>query len=152
MILRSPKRCTFAEWQLLCETFGRYLSDQEAHQLHFVGKSALLFYTASAWQAAGQSELHWHILPKSHLFNEMQEDVPQEKYNPRFYHNFQGEDMMKSVKKLVHLASCAKSGMELNVLRRSLVRIAANRKQLVSRLCSPVLGMLWQFSILLQAT
>ena len=72
-------------------------------------------------------------MPKAHLFDEMQEDLLAEKYNPRFCHNFGGEDMMKSVKKLVYLASCAGAGMERRVIRRSLLRIAANRPHELTR-------------------
>ena len=40
-----------AEWQHLCESYGRYLSSAHAGRLYDMGIQALQFYNASAWEA-----------------------------------------------------------------------------------------------------
>ena len=62
---------------------------------------ALHFYNGVAWEAAGQSLLRWKMLPKAHPFNHIQRDLIVDRVNPRFFHNFAGEDKMKSIKKLM---------------------------------------------------
>lgn len=120
-------RSCFAEWQRLCESYGRYLTVSQAQSLHDMGKCALSFYNGAAWEAAGQNKLAWQIIPKAHVHHHMQIDLLREKYNPRFFHNFQGEDMMKSLKQLVITA--LGTGMERRVLKRAILRISASTPQ-----------------------
>ena len=99
--------------------------------MYNVGIQALQFYNASAWEAVGQNLLRWQVLPKGHAHHHLQIDLLRERYNPRFFHNFQGEDLMKSLKKLIHLASGP--GMETRVLQRAILRISASRPQELAR-------------------
>ena len=86
---------------------------------------ALHFYNGAAWEAAGRSLLRWKMLPKAHPFNHIQKDLIVDRVNPRFFHNFAGEDKMKSIKKLMIIAG----GSPLLVLKRSLLRLAARQPQ-----------------------
>lgn len=73
--------------------------------------------------AASMSELSWVLLPKMHLFDHMNQDLRVEAYNPRWFHNFGGEDYMGVLKAVC--SKCAGQGMAIQVLRRTLLRLVA---------------------------
>ena len=107
--------------QHLCESFGQYLTDQEAAELARTGLDALHLYLGASMQAASMSLFSWVLLPKMHIFDHLNQDLKAEAYNPRWFHNFGGEDFMGVLKAVC--SQCAGEGMSIQVLRRTLLRL-----------------------------
>ena len=118
-------RFAFASFQDCCERLPQYLSNQEALELSEAGMRALHFYLAASNEAVSQRHFGWLMLPKAHLLNHLCLDLQTEHYNFRFFHNFVSEDMMGQVKVLC--AKCAGIGMSTRVLKRTLLRLVADK-------------------------
>lgn len=87
--------------------------------------TAMSFYLAAANKAASMSKFAFLITPKLHTYHHLLLDARRECYNMRWFHCFSGEDYMGSLKPLC--IACAGSGMSLRVLRRTLLRVVAQR-------------------------
>lgn len=125
-------RCYWAHWQNLLEGYPQYLSEDEANNLSECGQSALLCFLAAANEAVAQSVFAWIILPKLHVFHHVCMDISIERYSPRYFHCFSGEDFMGTIK--VACARCAGTGMSLRVLKRSLLRLFSSKQSDVDAL------------------
>ena len=123
-------RCAFAQWQLMHESMGQYLTPEQANSLHEVGMAALHFYGAAAHEAASQNKMRMLLIPKAHIYEHILRDGVRELYNCRFFHNFGSEDFMKSLKSTC--IACAGANMEIKVLKRSLLKIVTGKLQDVS--------------------
>ena len=114
-------RCAFAHFQTLCEAMPQYLSSRQAEELSESGWAALQFYHAASCEAVNQNLFRWLMLPKAHTMSHMLDDVLNEHYNIRFYHNFEGENLVGVLKPLA--AMCLGPGMESRVLRRTILKL-----------------------------
>lgn len=125
-------RCSFAHYQDKCEAFPRYLSAADADELASCGWTALRFYHAAATEAASQQAFSWVMLPKAHTMCHMLDSIKHERYNPRFYHNFEGENLIGCLKPLC--TQCLGVGMEGRVLKRTVLKVFSEKEEDVARL------------------
>lgn len=124
-LLSNLIRCSFAEWQRLLECFPCYLNNEQGQQLRDLGLQCCHFYAAASWISNLQGRLRWLVIPKLHLLNHLASDSSIELYNPRFYHNYSGEDYMGYLKKIVFQTQGP--GMAIRVLKRSMLKLQAAR-------------------------
>ena len=110
----------------------RYLTADEADALASSGWNALRFYHAASCEAAAQGVMSWLMLPKAHTMCHLMDDVRHERYNPRFYHNFEGENLIGSVKPLC--MQCVGPGMESRVLKRTVLKLVSLKETDVARM------------------
>lgn len=127
-------RCSWANWQHLLELYPQYLSEEQADHLSDAGVSALHCFLASANEAVSQHVFAWLVLPKLHVFHHVCIDVKVERYSPRWYHAYSGEDFMGLLK--IICFRCAGNGMALRVLKRSLLRLVSAKQADVDALGS----------------
>ena len=125
-------RCSFAHFHDKCESFGRYLTAAEADELSSCGWTALRFCYAASCEAVSQQVFSWLMLPKAHTMAHILDDIQHERYNARFYHNFEGENLIGCIKPLC--TQCLGPGMETRVLKRTVLKIFSEREADVARL------------------
>lgn len=133
VVLCFVLRTSFAEWQNVTERFPRYLSAEQATDLKNLGIQCCHFFFLSAQIAAGQNQLRWLILPKLHIFVHVSLDVGRERYNPRSYHCFSGEDFMGYLK-LVAQSTPKAERFEERMLKRSLLKVVTSTPAALERL------------------
>ena len=114
-----------AQWHLLLEQCGRYLSREEADELSAVALRFLRVYRALAQNHSARGSLCWPLRPKHHAFQELNRMMSLQLYNVRYRHCFRDEDMMGQVK---HIARRVHSSvMEVRTLCRLSLRLKASR-------------------------
>lgn len=125
-------RSAFAEFQNMCEELPQFLDEDAANDLAGLGQEALQLYHAAASEACSQNKFAWLMLPKAHVFDHLLACVKSERYNFRFYHNFEGENMVGVLKPLC-VMSLGK-GMETRFLKRSLLKLISLKEQEIRRM------------------
>ena len=104
-----------------------------SYRFEKIGHTMLPLFFLSAQIAAGQNQLRWLILPKLHIFVHVCLDVGREKYNPRSYHCFSGEDYMGYLK-LVAQSTPKAERFEERMLKRSLLKVITSTPAALERL------------------
>ena len=125
-------RTCYARFQDLMESLPRYLTADEAEELTSAGWNALRFHNAAACEASTQGVLSWLMQPKAHTMCHLLDDAMHERYNPRFYHNFEGENAIGSLKPLC--MRCLGPGMERRVLKRVVLKMVTEKEDDVARM------------------
>ena len=125
-------RTAFADFQNTCEALPQFLSEDGADHLWRLGQDALQLYHAASSEACAQLVFSWLMLPKAHVMDHLLATVKSERYNFRFFHNFEGENMIGVLKPL-----CVKSlgkGMEARFLKRSLLKLVSLKEREIRRM------------------
>ena len=120
-------RCSFAEWQRLLELFPGYLSAEQGKQLRDLGLQCCVFYDAAGWVSCVQKKLRWLAIPKIHQMDHLSCDCEVERFSPRMFHNYGGEDFMGHLKAIVFQTQGP--GMAIRVLRRCMLKLQAAKPQ-----------------------
>ena len=125
-------RCAFGNYQNLVEAMPQFMSGSQAEELTTAGWVGLQFYYAASCEAVRQNLFSWLMVPKAHTLAHMLDDQLSERYNSRFYHNYEGESLVGALKPLAF--RCLGPGMEARVLRRTILKLVTLKESDIARI------------------
>jgi hypothetical protein len=119
--LRATLAWAVAEFYLVMEMEGRFMSGEGVQRLAFAGQAMLQVYHALAQEAAENGRAMYGLRPKMHMLSHLIAQVETDKVNPRFFHCFKDEDMIGRTVKVA--AKCHRTTISLRMMERYMLRL-----------------------------